>query len=217
MLVRDYMTRHPVMVEPSISVMEAQGVMAETHVRHLPVIQEGKRLVGLLTRERLRIPPTDLGSLNVWEISRFLSNLKVRDVMVQRKDVITIEPDATVEEAAQTMAENRIGSLPVLEEDIVVGIITEVDLLVQLSQLLGAGVKGVRATVRVPDAIGEFAKITSAIASRGWGIYSGGGVPAPKHPGYWDMVVKVRNVKKDEIAAVLQQIEGQELIDVRDV
>lgn len=217
MLVRDYMTRHPVMVEPSISVVEAQGIMAEAQVRHLPVIKEGKRLVGLLTREGLRIPPTDLGSLNVWEISRFLSHLKVQDLMVQGKDVITISPDATVEEAAQTMADRRIGSLPVLEEGIVVGILTEVDLLIQLSRLLGAGVKGVRATVRVPDEVGEFAKITSAIASEGWGIYSGGGVPAPKHPGYWDMVVKVRNVKKDEIAKVLEQIEGQELIDVRDM
>jgi acetoin utilization protein AcuB len=217
MFVRDYMTKHPVMVEPTMSIMEAQGLMAEAHVRHLPVIQEGKRLVGLLTRERLRIPPTDLASLNVWEITRFLSNLKVRDVMVQAKDVVTIGPDATVEEAAQTMARDKIGCLPVLEDGIVVGIITEQDMLVHLAELLGSGVSGVRATIRMPNRVGEFSKITAAMAARGWGIYASGGLPAPKRPGLWDVVIRVRNVSKEDVLPVLNGIEGQEVIDVRDV
>jgi acetoin utilization protein AcuB len=217
MFVRDYMTKHPVMVEPTMSIVEAQGIMAETRIRHLPVIEQGKRLAGLLTRERLRIPPADLGSLNVWEISRFLSNLKVKDVMVRQQEVITTGADATLEEAARTMARNKIGCLPVVEDGIVVGIITELDMLVQLSELLGGDVRGVRATIRVPDEVGEFSKITGAIASKGWGIYSGGGVPSPKRPGYWDMVIKVRDVPMDELIAVLEQIKGQEVVDVREV
>ena len=217
MFVRDYMTRHPVMVEPTLSIVEAQGIMADAKVRHLPVIGKGKRPVGLITRQRLRIAPTELGSLNVWEITRYLSNLTVKDVMVKGKDVITIEPDATLEEAAQVMVNNSIGCLPVLEEGIVVGIITEVDMLVKLADLLGGGVPGVRVTMRVPDKTGEFAKVTSAIASQGWGIYASGGVPAPKHPDYWDLVVKVRNAPKDELVAVLEKIEGQEIIDVREI
>jgi acetoin utilization protein AcuB len=216
MFVKDYMTRHPVMAEPTMSIVEAQGIMAEAKVRHLPVIETGKRLIGLVTRQRMRIPPTELASLNVWEITQFLSNLTVKDVMVKQKDLITIEPDATLEEAAQIMVKNKIGCLPVLEEGIVMGIITEVDMLVQLTDLLGGSVPGVRATVRVPDKIGEFAKVTSAIASQGWGIYASGGVPAPKHPGYWDMVIKVQNVPKDDLIAVLEKIEGQEIIDVRE-
>jgi len=216
MLVRDYMTRHPVMVDPQMSIVEAQGIMAEAKVRHLPVIEKGKRLIGLITRQRMRIPPTELASLNVWEITRFLSNLTVKDVMVKQQDLVTIEPDATLEEAAQLMVQNRIGCLPVLEEGIVVGIITETDLLAQLSNLLGGNVPGVRFTMRVPDKIGEFAKITSAIASQGWGIYASGGVPAPKHPGYWDIVFKLRNVPKDDVVAVVKKIEGQELVEVRE-
>jgi acetoin utilization protein AcuB len=215
MFVRDYMTKHPVMVEATVSIAEAQGIMAETRIRHLPVIEEGKRLVGLLTRERLRIPPADLSSLNIWEITRFLSHLTVQDVMVKRKDVITTGPGATLEEAARTMARNRIGCLPVVEDGIVAGIITEVDLLVQLSELLGGGVPGVRALIRVPNRIGEFAKITSAVASKGWGIYASGGLPTPKQPDYWDIVLKVRDVSPDELVAVLGGIDGQEVIDVR--
>lgn len=217
MFVKDYMTRHPVMVHPEMSIVEAQGIMAETQVRHLPVVEEGKRLVGLLTRERMRIPPTELASLNVWEITRFLTDMTVGDVMVKGKHVITTAPDVTLEEAAQVMVQNKIGCLPVLQEGVVIGIITEVDMLVQLADLLGANVRGIRVTVRVPNEVGEFAKITAAIASQGWGIYASGGVPTPKQPDLWDVVVKVRDVPRDQLVAVLEGIEGQELIDVREI
>jgi acetoin utilization protein AcuB len=216
MFVRDYMTKHPILVEPTMSTVEAQGIMAETKIRHLPVVEKGKRLVGLVTRERLRIPAASLSSLNVWEITRFLSNLAVKDVMVKGRDVITIGPDATLEAAAETMARHKIGCLPVVEEGIITGILTEVDLLVQLAGLLGAGVSGVRVTIRVPDRLGEFAKITSAIASKGWGIYASGGLPTPKQPEYWDIVIKVRLAPQEELIDVLQSIEGHQVIDVRE-
>lgn len=216
MFVKDYMTRHPVMIDPGVSMVEAQGIMAESRFRHLPVVEKGKRLAGLITRQRLRVSPTDLGSLNVWEITRFLSDLRVEDVMVKRRDVITIDPDAPIEEAAQLMVVNEIGCLPVLEDDVVVGIVTQADMLIQLTTLLGFDTPGTRATMRVPDRQGEAAKVTGAIAEQGWGIWVIGSVPAPKHPGYWDVVVKVRGVSKDELAAVLKQIPEQELVDIRE-
>lgn len=215
MFVKDYMTRHPVMAEPSMSIVEAQGIMAETGVRHLPVIVTGKRLVGLVTRQRMRIPPTDLTSLNVWEITRFLSNMTLDDVMVRRSEVVTTEPDIALEQAAQTMTRHRIGCLPVLEDDVVVGIITEMDMMAQLTELLGGSTPGVRATVRMPNQKGELAKLVSAIADKGWGIYASGGVRTPKDPNHWDCVIKIRGVSQDDVVAALETIEGQELIDVR--
>jgi len=216
MLVRDYMTKHPIMISPDALVTKAQKMMFENKVRHLPVVGDGKRLVGLVTRNNLSVPPHDLPSLNVWEISRILSKLKVKDVMVKKDELITIHQDAVLEEAARIMIQNKVGSLPVVDESwIVVGILSEIDLLAELSSLLGGGVPGVRVTIRVPDRVGEYAKVTTAIASKGWGIYSSGGVPAPKTPGFWDMVVKVRNVSPEELEAVLSQIEGQEIRDIR--
>ncbi len=215
MLVKDYMTRHPVMVEPQMSIVEAQRIMAETRVRHLPVVETGKRLVGLVTRQTLRIAPTELASLNVWEITRFLSNLRLEDVMVKREHVISIGQDVALEQAAQVMIRNKIGALPVLEQGIVVGIITEIDMMTQLTQLLGGGVAGVRATIRMPNRKGELAKLTSAISDQGWGIYASGGVPTPKDPDHWDCVLKVRDVEQEELLAVLHNIEGHEVIDVR--
>lgn len=215
MLVKDYMTRHPVMVDPDMSIVEAQNIISETQVRHLPVTGEGKRLVGLITRQRMRIPPTELASLNVWEITRFLSNLCVRDVMVKRKNVITTTPDTTLEGAAKIMIDNKIGSLPVLEDDIVIGIITEIDMMTQLTDLLGGNEPGVRVTIRMPNRKGELAKATGAISDQGWGIYASGGVKTPKDPDHWDCVIKVRGVSQEELVNVLKKIEGQEIIDVR--
>ena len=153
MLVKDFMTRHPVMVPPTTPAAEAQQVMRDNKIRHLPVVGDGKRLEGLITRERLGVSPTDLGSLNVWEITRFLSNMTVKDMMLKGKDVITTAPDVTLEDAARTMAKKKIGCLVVLEEDVVVGVITETDMLVELNQLLGGDVSGVRITMRIPDRI----------------------------------------------------------------
>ena len=215
MFVRDYMTRHPLMVMPDTSIVEVQSIMSENNVRHIPVVEKGKRLVGLITRQNLRISPIELSSLNVWEITRLLSGLRVKDVMVRGRDVITATPDTPIEEAARILVTHRIGCLPILEEGIVVGIITESDLLTQLTNLLGLQVPGWRATIRVPNRAGEFAKITAAVASKGWGIDAAGSLPAPRKPGYWDVVIKISAATRDELVAVLQQIEGQELIDIR--
>jgi acetoin utilization protein AcuB len=216
MLVKDYMTRHPIMIPPSMAAAEAQKIMSENKVRHLPVVGDGKRPLGLVTRQSLRIPPAELGSLNVWEITRFLSELTVKDIMVPAKELSTIGPDATLEEAAQIMADNRYGCLPVVEENVVVGIITETDLLVQLADLLGGYIPGVRVTVRLPGKIGGYAKIISAISAKGWGMYATGSVRAPKREGYWDIVLKVRDVSKEELLGVLDQLEHCEIIDVRE-
>lgn len=215
MFVRDYMTRHPVMVQPNTSIVEAQDIMAETNVRHLPVCKEGKRLIGLVTRERMRIPPTDLASLNVWEITRYLSNMAVEDVMVKRENIITTTPNIALEEAAKIMIKHKIGSLPVLEEEVVVGIITEIDMMAQLTDLLGGNMPGVRATIRMPNVKGELAKVTGAISDQGWGIYASGGVPTPKDPEHWDCVLKVRQVTKEELKAVLEKVEGHQILDIR--
>ena len=123
MLIRDCMTRHPVLAPLSMRASEAQALMTENNIRHLPIVGDGKRLTGLITRERLAVKADMLGSLNVWEISRFLSDQRVRDLMVKTNDLITISPDRTVERAAAMMTEHKIGCLPVVENgDLVVGI-----------------------------------------------------------------------------------------------
>lgn len=217
MIVKDYMTRHPLMVEPTMPILEAQRYMGENNIRHLPVVGEGKRLLGLVTRQTLLVDPGRLGSLNVWEIARYLSGLTVKDIMVKAKDVITIDSNITIEEAACIMVEKKIGCLPVVEEGIVVGILTEADLLAHLTNMMASRTPGTRVTVRMPNfKPGELARLVAAIAAQGWSIEALGGSVAPKDPDKWDAVVKLR-VPKDHVVAVLGQVEGQEIVDVREV
>jgi acetoin utilization protein AcuB len=215
MLVKDYMTRHPLMAEPDMLIVDAKRYMGENDIRHLPVVGSGKRLVGLVTRQTLLVDPGKLGSLDVWEITRYLSHVTVADVMVPADQVITIPPDTAIEDAARVMVERRVGSLPVVEDDVVVGMITETDMLNQLVKMMGTRLKGVRVTIRMTMLRGELAKLVGAIAAQGWGIDALGGVLAPKDPDKWEAVVKLRQ-PRDEVVAVLGQIEGQEIIDVRE-
>ena len=217
MLVKDYMTRHPILVEAAMRVTEAQRIMMENRIRHLPVVGDGKRLEGLVTRQRLSISPEQLTSLDVWEITRYIAGLTVSKVMVKGKDLRSIGPEATLEEAADLMIRSKIGGLPVVEDgNVVVGILTETDMLIELQNLLGAIETGWRVTMRVPDRAGEFSRLTRAVSERGWGIMAMGSVRAPKAPDHWDVVLKVRHCERQELLDVLRSIEGQQIMDVRE-
>jgi acetoin utilization protein AcuB len=217
MLVKDYMTRHPIMIEPSRRVVEVQKLMATNNIRHLPVVGDGKRLIGLVTRQRLAIRPDQVESMDVWELTHYLSELTVAKVMISGPDLHTIHPDATLEEAADLMIVNKISGVPVVEQGgIVVGILTETDLLIELRNLLGAIDPGWRVVVRVPDRDGEFRKLIRVISDNGWGIMALGSVRAPKRPDRWDLIVKVRFAQRDDLVRAIGQIEGQELVDLRE-
>ncbi len=216
MLVRDYMTRHPLLGEPTMSILEAQRFMTEQKVRHLPVVGDGKRLAGLVTVQRLLVDPGRLASLDVWDITRYLSGLTVSDVMIQARDVVTTGPDMTIEDAARVMVEKKIGSLPVLEDGVVVGMFTKTDMLATLMEMMATRVPAVRVTMRMPDVRGELARLVGAIAEQGWGIMALAGTPTPRDPTRWDAVVKIRYRTIDEVVAVLSRVEGQEIVDARE-
>ena len=153
----------------------------------------------------------------MWEIAGYLSKLAVGDVMIKAKDVVTIGPEVPIEEAARIMVEKKVGSLPVVDDDVVIGIITETDLLAQMATMMGLRVPGVRATVRMPtEGPGGLAKLVAAIAAEGWGINALGGSVFPKDPDKWDAVLKIEGVTKEEMIAVLKQVQGEEIIDIRE-
>ena len=217
MLVKDYMTRHPIMIEPTQRLADVQKLMTDNNIRHLPVVSDGKRLIGLVTRQRLSLHVDQLGSMDVWELTRYVSNLTVNDVMVKGPDLKTIGPEATLEEAAEILIRNKISGLPVVEDgQVVVGILTETDLLVELQNLLGAVDEGWRVVMRVPDRNGEFRKLIRAVTDKGWGLMAMGSVRTPRYPDRWDIILKLRYCTRDELLAVLEKIEDQEIIDIRE-
>lgn len=218
MLIRDCMTRHPILAPLSMRASEAQALMAENNIRHLPVVGDGKHLAGLITRAQLTVKADMLGSLNVWEISRVLSDQGVRDLMVKAKDVITVTPDRTVERAAAIMTDHKIGCLPVVEEgNLIVGIVTETDLLRSYQEMLGLPNEGVRVTVRMPNRPGEFVKLMAVLVAQQWGVMGIGTFPTRRDPTFHDAVIKIPNVTVEEVKNALSQIPNQAIVDIRAV
>lgn len=223
MLVRDRMTPDPICGHPEMPVTEAQALMRDRNIRHLPVVDEEKKLVGLITQRSLaRALPSDVSSFSRFEISYVLARIKVRDVMA--KDVITIDEDTAIEEAARVMADEKIGCLPVMRErdpstgsgQRLVGIITDNDLFTTMVDLLGARRAGVRLAVLQPDRPGEVARLSTAIAKGGGNLTVIMGCPA-SDPGMWTSVLKVTNIPQEDLVELVGKLGDIQIQDVREM
>jgi len=129
--VSELMTRKLITVSPDDSVEKAVQLFRQRSVRHLLVLQ-GERLVGILSdrdlihaMEPLRAKQRKL--LNVGGLFFLLEPVEVQEIM--SRDVITIAPDLSIQDAAAFMVSSRFGALPVVANEKLVGIITETDLL----------------------------------------------------------------------------------------
>ena len=125
MYVRDIMTTNVVTIPSSTSIADAKRIMEAHRIRRLVVVDKGK-LVGMITKAiTRRVAPSEATSLSVWEINYLMAKMVVKDVM--KTDVVTVSPDVTVECAVATAQQHGVGALPVLEDDVLVGILTTND------------------------------------------------------------------------------------------
>ena len=106
----------------------------EHNIRHLPVLDSGGKLVGIFSdRDLKRVSASDATILEVHELLYLLDKIRVAQVMTKKP--LFASADMTLEAAAGLLAEKRIGCLPVLRDDKVVGIITKMDFV----KLVAAG------------------------------------------------------------------------------
>jgi len=128
------MKRNIITVAPETTLSEALRIVRDKKIRHLPVVADGK-LVGIVTdRDLKKVSASDATTLSVWELNYLLDRVKIGDFMV--REVISVSPDTAIDEAAELMIAHRIGSLPVVEEGEVVGILTETDLVETLVAIM---------------------------------------------------------------------------------
>lgn len=146
MFVRDIMTMNVVNIPSNTSVSDAKRIMDAHRIRRLPVVDRGK-LVGVVTEHRLEAyTPSKATTLSVWEIGYLLGNTPVKDIM--EKNVVTVTPDMTVEEALALAQQKKVGALLVLEDGRLVGIVTTNDFFYKIANpVLGIGLPGTRVEV----------------------------------------------------------------------
>jgi acetoin utilization protein AcuB len=125
MKVRSMMIADPITISANASISDAIELMKVNRIRHLPVVDERKRLAGFLT----------LADLKQGLIPSMVGNLTLRDLMIQNP--ITVSPDDDVETAARIIYHHKIGGIPVVEENRLVGIITESDILRTFIDMMG--------------------------------------------------------------------------------
>ena len=214
MFVKDRMTPSPTTGFPDMSVTDAQELMKSKGFRHLPILNEDGKLIGLITKGSLASAlPADTSALSRFEVSYVLAKIKVHSVMVE--DIITATPDTPIEIAARMMADNLIGCLPVLDGEELVGIITDRDLFFTMVSLLGARSSGIRVTVLQPDRAGEVARMTTAIAKAGGYLSVSVGYYPPDLPEHWISVYKVQNISEEKLTEVINNLGEAKIIDIR--
>ena len=173
MLVRERMS-HPVLtITPDASMQEALDLMRKEHVRRLPVVDKRGQMLGIVTEADLdKASPSEATTLSVWEIRELVSRVRVEKIMT--REVVAIEDDTPIEEAARVMADCHISGLPVMRDGKLVGLITETDLFKLFLEMFGARDKGIRMTVEVPRGPGQLARLTRAIFDLGGDVLAMG-------------------------------------------
>ncbi|MFC3927105.1 CBS domain-containing protein [Streptococcus caprae] len=168
MAVKDFMTEKVVYISPETTVAHAADLMREQGLRRLPVIEHDK-LVGLVTEGTLaEASPSKATTLSIYEMNYLLNKTKVGDVMI--KNVVTVEPYASLEDAIYLMMKHNVGVLPVTDGQYVVGIITDKDVFKTFLEVSGYGEEGIRVRILTDNTVGVLEKVVKVISDKGLNI-----------------------------------------------
>lgn len=213
MLVGERMS-HPVLtIAPDVPVQDALARMKREKVRRYPVVDKHGKLVGIVTdTDLMNASPSDATTLSVWEINYLLSKITVERVMA--RDVVTTTSGTTIEDAARLMADGKIGGLPVMEGERLVGIITETDLFKLFLEMLGARCPGVRVTVEVTDTPGRLFELAGAINKLGGNIKGLGAIQGESAQTS-SVTLKVAGVSADALREAFTPL-VEKIVDIRD-
>ena len=167
MKIHSLMIPDPITITANATISEAIELMKVNSIRHLPVVTEGKTMIGFLT----------LADLKQGLIPSMLGDLTLQDLMI--KDPITVSPEDDIEIAAQLIYKNKIGGMPVLKGDQLVGIITATDILRTFIDMMGILSSTSRIDVVINDKEGSLKKVLQIINDKGGDIVNVGMTSQP--------------------------------------
>ncbi|MFZ3046654.1 MAG: CBS and ACT domain-containing protein [Desulfatirhabdiaceae bacterium] len=190
MYVGGVMHTNLVTVSPETSLVDAMDLIKEKKIAHLLVVDKNNKLIGLVTDRDLKqnwaSPAT---TLSAHELNYLLTRVTLSMIMMRK--IVTVTPQTTIERAALMMQENRIGGLPVMEGDQLVGIITTTDVMGVLLQAIGIDKESLRFTVLVQDRVGFIADVSRILKDNLINIRSVFAWPDQHYSGIYHMVMRV--------------------------
>ena len=210
MAVKDFMTRKVVYISPDTTIAHAADIMRDQKLHRLPVIENDK-LVGLVTEGTIaEASPSKATSLSIYEMNYLLNKTKVKDVMIH--DVVTISQYASLEDATYLMLKNKIGILPVVDNEQVYGVITDRDIFKAFLEVSGYGEEGVRMRFVTEDEVGVLSHIIALLVEENLNISNTVNIPRKdgkvvievQIDGYIDLVslkakFEAHNIKVEDI------------------
>lgn len=213
MLVKDRMNSSPITALPETTHRQAAELMKEHNIHHLPVIDKRGKLVGIIVDDDLfSAQPSPATTLSIYEIHSLLSKLELKEIM--KRPVYTVNGNCSLEEAAAVMCQYDIGCLPVMENDQLVGIITDSDIFEAFIAMLGEGEEGARFTILLADKPGMLAKVAQAVADAGGNIISVTTWHNKGEDGSF-VTIKERGANFAQLKQALDELDA-EVIDVRE-
>jgi len=202
---REMIRRNPVTIRPDASFSEARDIIRKRGIRHLPVVDQNHKVVGIVTDADIRkASPSDATTLSVHEAEYLLDKLKVSAFMTPKGKLITITPDTLIEEAVQLMRDHKIGCLPVLEGESLYGIFTETDALDHLVDIFGLKEKGTRLTVALEDKVGAMLGILEVFKKHHANVIS---MVSPSFMIEGKRIVAIR-IRTDQYEDIVKDLEG---------
>jgi len=164
MYVKLIMKRDLVTIRPDTHFYEARWIIQEKGIRHLPVVDESRRILGMVTNFDIRSAAPADSSMSLQDLAFTLGKLKAASFMTPVEKLVTVTPDTIIEKAVQLMHERKVSCLPVLDNgQELVGLVTETDILATFVDVMGLKEKGTRLTVALEDEPGKLFGVLEVI------------------------------------------------------
>lgn len=163
MIIKDWMTKDVITVDPETSMMRAAKVMKEKGIRRLPVVDEKGKVLGMLSdRDVKEASPSKATTLDVHELYYLLSEIKVKNIMTPNP--ITIRESETVVKCAAMMHDKKISGIPVLnDKDELVGIMTQNEVYRVLLSITGIYHGGIQMGLKLSDQRGTLKEVLDCL------------------------------------------------------
>ena len=163
MIIKDWMTKDVITVDPETSMMRAAKLMKEKGIRRLPVVDDKGKIVGMLSdRDVKEASPSKATTLDVHELYYLLSEIKVKNIM--SPNPLTILDTDTVVKCAAIMHDKKISGLPVLnEQGELVGIMTQNEVYRVLLSITGIYHGGIQIGLKLPDQRGTLKEVLDCL------------------------------------------------------